>query len=100
MYRGHLLECLQSNIDKLSPKQCLPLVYKLSEWQADNIKFDHSLHMACLKDKEKLCFDIPTGNGLVYNCLSRHIGSGRMSQSVNLFINYNLIKIYFSIMCI
>ncbi|VVC42649.1 Hypothetical protein CINCED_3A011971 [Cinara cedri] len=78
--RGKVLECLQSNIDKLSPKQCLPLVYKLSEWQADNIKFDYSLHMACLKDKEKLCADIPTGSGHVYNCLSRHIGSGQMSQ--------------------
>ncbi|KAE9535287.1 hypothetical protein AGLY_008020 [Aphis glycines] len=79
LYRGRVLECLQSNIDKLSPKQCLPLVYKLSEWQADNIKFDYSLHMACLKDKEKLCADIPTGSGLVYNCLAGHIGSGQMS---------------------
>lgn len=38
--------------------------------------------MACLKDKEKLCADIPSGSGLVYNCLSRHIGSGQMSQMV------------------
>lgn len=81
------MECLQSNIDKLSPKQCLPLVYKLSEWQADNIKFDYSLHMACLKDKEKLCADIPTGSGLVYNCLAGHIGSGQMSLPV-IFITW------------
>lgn len=81
------MECLQSNIDKLSSKQCLSLVYKLSEWQADNIKFDYSLNMACSKDQEKLCPDKATGNGLVYNCLSRHIGSGQMSQSVML-LNY------------
>lgn len=58
------------------------MIYKLSEWQADNIKFDYSLHMACLKDKEKLCADLPAGSGLIYNCLSRHIGSGKMSQAV------------------
>jgi len=88
LYRGRVLECLQSNIDKLSPKQCLPLVYKLSEWQADNIKFDYSLHMACLKDKEKLCADIPTGSGLVYNCLAGHIGSGQMSLPVILSLEF------------
>lgn len=88
LYRGRVLECLQSNIDKLSPKQCLPLVYKLSEWQADNIKFDYSLHMACLKDKEKLCADVATGSGLVYNCLAGHIGSGQMSLPVILLFKF------------
>lgn len=48
--------------------------------------------MACLKDKEKLCADIPTGSGLVYNCLAGHIGSGQMSLPVIFSLEFYLLE--------
>ncbi|XP_012256488.2 Golgi apparatus protein 1 [Athalia rosae] len=79
MSQGQTLACLQRDIDKLEPK-CKKQVLHVSEFQADNIKNDRQLYMACTQDHIKFCPEIRPGSGQVYKCLIQHKTDRSMSQ--------------------
>lgn len=76
--QGETLACLQSHIDTLH-KECKKGVLKLSELQADNVKLDRQLFIACTKDARRLCPDLRPGTGAVYKCLIRNKNDEQMS---------------------
>lgn len=69
--QGQTLACLQQRIDDLEV-QCKKRILHVSEIQADNIKLDRQLYMACTQDHIKFCPDIRPGSGQVYKCLMQH----------------------------
>lgn len=69
--QGETLACLQSHIESLS-KECKRGVLRLSELQADNVRLDRKLFIACSKDSHRLCGDLRPGTGAVYKCLIRN----------------------------
>lgn len=69
--QGQTLACLQKEIEQLGT-QCKKRVLHVSEIQADNIKLDRQLYMACTQDHIKFCPDIRPGSGQVYKCLMQH----------------------------
>ncbi|KAK0179710.1 hypothetical protein PV327_005438 [Microctonus hyperodae] len=69
--QGQMLACLQAHIEQLDVK-CRKKIYKVSELQADNIKLDRQLYMACTQDHIRFCSNIRPGSGQVYKCLMQH----------------------------
>ncbi|GLH04957.1 Golgi apparatus protein 1 [Gryllus bimaculatus] len=69
--QGRTLACLQQHVNELS-KDCQKQVFHLSELQADDIKLDRQLYLACVEDHQKFCADVPRGSGKVYKCLMQH----------------------------
>ncbi|XP_063230835.1 Golgi apparatus protein 1 [Bacillus rossius redtenbacheri] len=69
--QGRTLACLQQRVDDLEPR-CQKQVLHLSEVQADDIKLDRQLYLACQPDRLRLCPDIPPGSEDVYRCLMQH----------------------------
>lgn len=63
--------CLQNNFSNVS-EECRSEVFKLSEIQADSIKLDRQLYMACAEDQMRYCRRFPPGNGKAFNCLLMH----------------------------
>lgn len=45
---------------------------QLSELQADNIKFDHQLYLACAEDHLRYCRQYAPGSGRIFKCLMQH----------------------------
>ncbi|XP_034948080.1 Golgi apparatus protein 1 [Chelonus insularis] len=77
--QGHMLACLQGHIEELNSK-CRRIIFKISENQADNIKLDHQLYMACIQDHLRFCSSIRPGRGNVYKCLIQHRTDREMSR--------------------
>lgn len=69
--QGQVLACLQEHIGELHV-QCKRHILHVSEIQAENIKLDLQLYMACAQDHIKFCPNIRPGNGQVYKCLMQH----------------------------
>lgn len=76
--QGETLACLQAHIDRLE-RPCRDGVLHLSEYQADNVKLDRQLFIACAPDAHRFCADLRPGTGAVYKCLLRNKGDTRMS---------------------
>ncbi|XP_065332192.1 Golgi apparatus protein 1 [Cloeon dipterum] len=66
--QGKTLACLQTHLDDLD-SDCHRHVLKISEQQADDIKLDRQLFLACAADLNTLCPNIPTGTSQAYKCL-------------------------------
>ncbi|RZC42697.1 Golgi apparatus protein 1 [Asbolus verrucosus] len=66
--QSHTITCLQNNILNVKD-ECKREVFKLSELQADNIKLDRQLYMACVEDHRRYCQQFPAGSGRVFTCL-------------------------------
>lgn len=77
--QGETLACLQNHIDVLK-KECRKGVLKLSEYQADNVKLDRQLFIACTHDARRLCPELRPGTGAVYKCLLRNKNDELMSE--------------------
>jgi Golgi apparatus protein 1 len=60
--------CLQTNILNVRD-DCKREVFKLSELQAESIKLDRQLYMACVEDHRRYCQQLPVGSGRVFTCL-------------------------------
>lgn len=60
--------CLQNSILNVKD-DCKREVFKLSELQAENIKLDRQLYMACVEDHRRYCQQFPAGTGRVFTCL-------------------------------
>ncbi|KAK2580723.1 hypothetical protein KPH14_011351 [Odynerus spinipes] len=69
--QGQILACLQEHIEQLQVK-CKRRILRVSEIQADNIKLDRQLYLACTHDHIKFCPNIRPGSGQVYKCLMQH----------------------------
>lgn len=69
--QGQILACLQEHIEQLQVK-CKRRILRVSEIQADNIKLDRQLYLACIHDHIKFCPNIRPGSGQVYKCLMQH----------------------------
>ncbi|KAF5273634.1 hypothetical protein FQR65_LT04634 [Abscondita terminalis] len=65
------ITCLQDNIVKVK-EACRKEVFHLAEIQADNIKLDHQLYVACVEDQNKYCPQFFPGNGRIFKCLMQH----------------------------
>ncbi|XP_049951626.1 Golgi apparatus protein 1 [Schistocerca serialis cubense] len=77
--QGKTLACLQKYIRKLSAG-CHRQVLHLSEIQADDIKLDRQLFLACANDHQRFCPNMPRGSGRVYKCLMEHKLDKTMSK--------------------
>ncbi|XP_043249603.1 Golgi apparatus protein 1 [Colletes gigas] len=69
--QGQILACLQEHINELQ-LLCKRHILHVSEIQADNIKLDRQLYMACAQDHTNFCPDVRPGSGQVYKCLMQH----------------------------
>ncbi|XP_006615715.1 Golgi apparatus protein 1 isoform X2 [Apis dorsata] len=69
--QGQILACLQEHINELQ-LQCKRHILHVSEIQAENIKLDHQLYLACKNDLSEFCQNIRPGSGQVYKCLMQH----------------------------
>ena len=78
--QGQTLACLQEHINKLE-SQCRKRILKVTEIQADNIKLDRQLYLACLQDHIRFCPNIRPGSGQVYKCLMQYKTDRMMTKS-------------------
>lgn len=69
--QGQILACLQEHVEQLQ-HECRRHILHVSEIQAENIKLDRQLYMACTHDHIKFCPNIRPGSGQVYKCLMQH----------------------------
>lgn len=69
--QGQILACLQEHVNELQ-LQCKRHILHVSEIQAENIKLDHQLYLACKNDLSEFCQNIRPGSGQVYKCLMQH----------------------------
>lgn len=77
--QGETLACLQVHIDTLK-KECKKGILHLSEMQADNVKLDRQLYIACTNDLRHFCPDSPSGTGAIYKCLVHNKNDPTMSH--------------------
>lgn len=77
--QGETLACLQAHIDSLK-KDCKKGILHLSELQADNVKLDRQLYIACTNDLRQFCPDSAPGTGAIYKCLVRNKNDPVMSH--------------------
>jgi len=69
--QGQILACLQEHVEQLQ-HECRRHILHVSEIQAENIKLDRQLYMACTHDRIKFCPNIRPGSGQVYKCLMKY----------------------------
>lgn len=69
--QSNTLECLQDHIKEI-PDSCRREIFQLVEIQADNIKFDHQLYLACRDDHMRYCRQFAPGSGRIFKCLMQH----------------------------
>ncbi|KAJ4442010.1 hypothetical protein ANN_11874 [Periplaneta americana] len=77
--QGQTLVCLQKHVESLD-LGCLKQVLRLSEIQADDVKLDRQLYLACTDDHLRFCPDVAPGSGKVYKCLMQHKMDRTMSE--------------------
>ncbi|PSN56256.1 Golgi apparatus protein 1 [Blattella germanica] len=68
--QGRTLVCLQKQVNRLE-QNCLTRVLHLSELQADDVKLDHQLYLACADDHLRFCPEIAPGSGKCQEHLTR-----------------------------
>ena len=51
--------------------------------QSDDYHLDRALYYACRDDRERLCSQVPSGNGRVYRCLYDQKFNAMMSAAVS-----------------
>nr|BAN20969.1 MG-160, putative [Riptortus pedestris] len=73
------LSCLQRNLLGLQ-KGCQNQVLRLSELQAENIKYDQQLFTSCADEQRFFCNNVGIGKGLMYLCLIQHREEPQMSE--------------------
>lgn len=76
---GTTLSCLQHHLLNLQ-KPCQSQILRLSEAQAENIKYDQQLFKHCADEQHFFCNEVHAGKGQMYLCLSQHKDKHRMSQ--------------------
>ncbi|KAF7281361.1 hypothetical protein GWI33_004844 [Rhynchophorus ferrugineus] len=64
------IACLQVKIFQVSD-DCKRKIFRLSEFQSDNIKFDQQLYLDCGEDYSRYCSEFSIGSGQVFHCLTR-----------------------------
>lgn len=74
--QGEVISCLQTNSATVSDA-CKKEIYRVSELQADNIKFDRQLYLFCSEDVKTFCGDLRGYD--VYKCLQKNKNSPKMS---------------------
>lgn len=74
--QGEVISCLQTNSATVSDA-CKKEIYRVSELQADNIKFDRQLYLFCSEDVKTFCGDLRGYE--VYKCLQKNKNSPKMS---------------------
>ncbi|KAL8590638.1 hypothetical protein ACOMHN_011074 [Nucella lapillus] len=77
--QGRTVECLAEHSEKLSPA-CKKQVLRVYELNSDDYHMDRPLFYACHDDREKLCEEVKSGNGAVFQCLFDHLGKSDLSQ--------------------
>lgn len=75
--QGETLACLQGHIDTLS-QNCKRSITHLSEFQADNVKLDRPLFLACKDDVAQFCAESRPSQ--IYKCLLLHKNDEKMSH--------------------
>lgn len=75
--QGETLACLQSHIEQLS-QDCQSGIAHLSEQQADNVRLDKPLFLACKEDVTAFCAESHPAQ--IYKCLLLHKGDETMSR--------------------
>lgn len=75
--QGDTLACLQSHIEQLS-LECQSGIAHLSELQADNVRLDRPLFLACKGDVAAFCAESRPAE--IYKCLLLHKGDEKMSR--------------------
>lgn len=80
--QSETLACLQDHIADV-PDLCRKEVFRLAEIQADNIKFDHQLYLACSEDYMRYCRQFVPGSGRIFRCLMQHRNDQLTSQCHN-----------------
>uniref|UniRef100_A0A1B6KZZ0 Golgi apparatus protein 1 n=1 Tax=Graphocephala atropunctata TaxID=36148 RepID=A0A1B6KZZ0_9HEMI len=78
--QGLTLMCLQQHLDNDLAPECKKEVLHLSSVQADNIKFDRQLYLACNMELNKFCPTSTIGLGQAYECLMQHKFDTMISQ--------------------
>ncbi|XP_017773865.1 PREDICTED: Golgi apparatus protein 1 [Nicrophorus vespilloides] len=69
--QSETIVCLQNKFSEIE-EECKKEVLKLSEIQADSIKLDRQLYMACAEDQMRYCRQFAPGSGRVFNCLLQY----------------------------
>jgi len=69
--RGRVIKCLKDNRHMLNNPGCRIATTRMLTRAADNWKLDRPLAEACLEDVQKLCKNIPAGEGRVHECLRK-----------------------------
>lgn len=69
--QSETVACLQDHIADVHDV-CRKEVFRLAEIQADNIKFDHQLYLACSEDYMRYCRQFVPGSGRIFKCLMQH----------------------------
>ncbi|XP_075212772.1 Golgi apparatus protein 1 [Lycorma delicatula] len=77
--QGHTINCLQQKIERLEEK-CKEQVLHFSELQANDIKFDRQLYIACSEETQRFCQNVKPGTGQMYKCLMQHKMDRSMSE--------------------
>ncbi|XP_054282392.1 Golgi apparatus protein 1-like [Macrosteles quadrilineatus] len=78
--QGLTLMCLQQHLEDGLAAECKTQVLHLSQVQADNIKFDRQLYLACNVELNKFCPTVTIGLGQAYECLMQHKFDTLISQ--------------------
>lgn len=84
--QGLTLMCLQQHLDQGLAAECKKQVLHLSQVQADNIKFNRQLYLACNLELNKFCATDTVGLGQAYECLMQHKFDTLISQPVSYLI--------------
>lgn len=79
--QGFTISCLQQKIERLEP-DCKKQVLHFSELQANDIKFDRQLYIACSDETQRFCQNVKPGTGEIYKCLMQHKMDRSMSEKV------------------
>ncbi|CAF1472781.1 unnamed protein product [Adineta ricciae] len=66
--QGAVIACLSQNYGQLKGG-CRKEIFRLAEMQSNDYHLDRALFTACRDDRERLCSQVPSGNGRVYRCL-------------------------------
>lgn len=79
MSQAHTLTCLQQYVDRLGDA-CKAQVLHLSSIQAENVRFDRQLFLACTDERMRFCPNVGVGTGQVFRCLMQHKFDTSMSE--------------------
>lgn len=77
--QGKTIECLSLHYVELDTS-CRKQITRVVELQSDDFHLDRTLYFACRDDRERLCPNVQSGNGMVYKCLIRNKFDRLMSK--------------------